>query len=98
MAPRSEDRTRAGTPGFQAARLTQAREARGLITLLSLANLLGVNTSTVSRWEDGSSSPSADMLEKLAALLRVRPAFFLRSVDASEERRLFPVARSSPQA
>lgn len=84
MAPRSEDRTRAGTPGFQAARLTQAREARGLTTLLSVANLLGVNTSTVSRWEDGSSSPSPDMLEKLAALLRVRPTFFLRSVDASK--------------
>lgn len=84
MSPRSEDRTRAGTPGFQAARLTQAREARGLNTLLSLAGLLGVNTSTVSRWEDGTSSPSPDMLEKLAALLRVRPAFFLRSGDDSK--------------
>lgn len=83
MATRSEDRTRAGTPGFQASRLTQAREARGLNTRLSLASLLGVATSTVSRWEDGSSSPSAEMLEKLAALLRVRPAFFLRPVAPS---------------
>lgn len=84
MAPRNDDKARVGTLGFQGARLTQAREARGISTLLSLANLLDVNTSTVSRWEDGSSSPSPDLLEKLAQLLRVRSAFFLRSVDAGK--------------
>lgn len=34
-----------------------------------LANLLGINRSTVSMWETGESMPRADKLPKLAAIL-----------------------------
>ncbi|MBP2304766.1 helix-turn-helix domain-containing protein [Azospirillum melinis] len=44
----------------------------------ALARRLGVNASSVSRWEDGTSSPDPDALQQLAAELRVRPEFFLR--------------------
>ncbi|WP_349621986.1 helix-turn-helix domain-containing protein [Azospirillum argentinense] len=44
----------------------------------ALARRLGVNASSVSRWEDGTSSPDAEALQQLAAELKVRPEFFLR--------------------
>lgn len=69
---------RSGTPGFIASRLNEARDARGINTLISLANLLQVNTSTVSRWEDGQSAPTSEKLVELASVLRVRPSYFLR--------------------
>jgi Zn-dependent peptidase ImmA (M78 family)/transcriptional regulator with XRE-family HTH domain len=69
---------RVGTPSFVASRLTEAREARGINTLLSLANLIGLNTSSVSRWEDGKGTPSSETLIELARILHVRPSYFLR--------------------
>ena len=44
----------------------------------SLARSLGLNPSTVSRWEDGTSSPDQDTLTQLASFFGVRPEFFLR--------------------
>jgi len=70
---------RLGTPGFVASRLKEARDARGISTLISLADLLQVDTSTVSRWESGQSAPSPETLIELATLLRVRPSYFLRA-------------------
>lgn len=70
---------RSGTPGFVASRLKEARDARGINTLISLADLLQVDTSTVSRWESGQSAPTPETLIELAAVLRVRPSYFLRA-------------------
>lgn len=67
-----------GTPGFVSGRLTEAREAQRIPSMTALARKIGVNASTVSRWEDGSSSPDPETLNLLAAELRVRPEFFLR--------------------
>jgi len=65
-------------PRFLAARLKEARDARSITTQLALANLLELNTSSVSRWEDGQSAPTAEMLIKLGEALKVRPSYFLR--------------------
>ena len=44
----------------------------------ALARQLGINPSTVSRWEDGSAAPDNEALQRLAAELQVRPEYFLR--------------------
>lgn len=80
---------RAGTPGFVAARLKEARDARSINTLVSLADLVDVNTSTVSRWEDGQSAPTPEKLIEVAAALRVRPSYFLRPMMEHGERPIF---------
>nr|WP_280110016.1 XRE family transcriptional regulator [Nitrospirillum amazonense] len=67
-----------GTPGFVPGRLREAREAQRIPSMSALARRLGVNASTVSRWEDGTSSPDPEALNQLATELRVRPEFFLR--------------------
>lgn len=69
---------RTGQPTFYPARLTEAREAREGRTLISLARAMNLNTSSVSRWEDGQSIPSAERLVQLAEELKVRPTYFLR--------------------
>ena len=70
---------RVGTPGFEPGRLREAMRARGVNTMLALAGLLGKNTSTVSRWLDGSSAPEPATIEQLARVLNVRGEFFLTS-------------------
>jgi Zn-dependent peptidase ImmA (M78 family)/DNA-binding XRE family transcriptional regulator len=74
---------RVGTPGFIPERLTEARAARRIASMTALARLLGVNPSTVTRWEDGSSAPDAEALSALAKELRVRREFFLRPIFSS---------------
>lgn len=78
-----------GTPGFIKERLIQARSARSVPTRHALAGLIGKNASTVSRWEDGSSSPETEALMSLAELLKVRPEFFLRPLSDQENQSVF---------
>lgn len=77
---------RIGTPGFNPARLTEARDARRITTKSALARRLGVSPTSVSRWEDESAdqSPDYSTLIRLANELQVRPEFFLRPRFASE--------------
>jgi Zn-dependent peptidase ImmA (M78 family) len=77
-----------GIPSFHQARLTQAREARGL-TGVNLANIVGVSASTISQYEHGASKPTAEMLDKLAAALNVPKLFFLRALDQRAATRFF---------
>lgn len=51
----------------------------------ALARQLGINPSTVSRWEDGSAAPDLDVLQRLASELRVRQEFFLRPAFESAQ-------------
>jgi len=74
---------RVGTPGFVPARLTEARAARRIKTQKTLAEALGVVSSTVSRWEKGEIAPDADALSALSDTLGVRREFFLRPVYES---------------
>ena len=53
-----------------AARLTELRTARGL-TQGELAAALSISDKTVSKWENGASSPDLDMLIALAAFFDV---------------------------
>lgn len=77
---------RVGTPGFIPGRLSEARDARRIPTMSALARQLGLNPSTVSRWEDdGGASPDNETLQRLAAELRVRPEYFLRDPLTAKE-------------
>lgn len=68
---------RNGTPGFQANRLIEARESRGL-TQLALGELTTRTSSTISRWENGAQSPEPDALESLANVLNLPVSYFLK--------------------
>ena len=49
--------------------LRRLREEKGL-TQEQLANILGVNRTTVTLWEAGINKPRADMLIKLSEILK----------------------------
>jgi Zn-dependent peptidase ImmA (M78 family)/transcriptional regulator with XRE-family HTH domain len=66
-----------GTPGFVGERLTQAREARGL-TAVSLSEMIGTKSTSISNYERGRQSPSPEVMERLAKVLNQPVAFFLR--------------------
>lgn len=72
-----------GMPGFVPGRLSEARAARRIPSMSSLARSLSLSPSTVSRWEDSGSSPDADTLARLAQFFDVRPEYFLRPVHES---------------
>lgn len=69
-----------GTPGFVPERLRQARDARRITSNAALARHLGVNPSTVHRWDEGVSAPDSEAMTVLADRLHVRQEFFLRPV------------------
>ena len=70
---------RSGTPGFQAERLVEARDSRGL-TQVALAELINRTSSSISRWEGGGQSPEPEALGALARALNLPIAFFLRTL------------------
>src|SRR5437879_5511613 len=72
-----------GTPGFKARRLEQVREARGL-TAVALAEMVGVKSANISQYEHAKQSPSPAILQKLAQVLNVPAAFFLKPVRNSD--------------
>lgn len=74
---------RVGIPGFIPERLIEARAARRVASKSQLARLLGMNPSTVGRWEDGTSAPDENAWAALANVLHVRREFFLRPVFSS---------------
>ncbi len=74
---------RRGTPGFVGERLREAREARKL-TIVSLSDLTDVTPQAISQYEHGHTSPSPDVLRRIAAAVNLPEAFFLlpaRRVD-----------------
>ncbi|OJU19013.1 MAG: DNA-binding protein [Afipia sp. 62-7] len=75
---------RVGTPGFVPERLTEIRAARRIASMSALARQLSRNSSTVMRWEDGSSTPDADAMTFLANSLQVRREFFMRPIFAAK--------------
>ena len=59
---------RVGISGFQPERLTQIREARGL-SKINLGRLVERSPSTITKWENGSHSPDAEVLHELSKIL-----------------------------
>jgi Zn-dependent peptidase ImmA (M78 family)/DNA-binding XRE family transcriptional regulator len=74
---------RVGTFGFIGARLTQARQARG-INGTELADLLGVSPQSVSQYEHGKQSPSPEMLSLISDKLNVPLSYFTRDIGPDE--------------
>ena len=72
---------RQGTLGFVKERLVEARKARGFTTRKSLADVVGKNSSTIGRWEEGDSAPEPQSLREVARALNLRPAFFLEPIE-----------------
>jgi Zn-dependent peptidase ImmA (M78 family)/transcriptional regulator with XRE-family HTH domain len=51
----------------------------------ALARQMGINPSTVSRWEDGGAAPDNEALQRLSAELNVRQEYFLRPAFEAKE-------------
>ena len=47
------------------------RTCRGAMKQSELAEKLGVTVTTLSRWENGQSTPNAEMIQKIADILEV---------------------------
>ncbi len=73
-----------GTPGFVGARLTQARQARAL-TSVALADLLDVESPSISNYEHGRQTPSPEVMDKIVDLLHQPYNYFLRPIGANHE-------------
>jgi Zn-dependent peptidase ImmA (M78 family)/transcriptional regulator with XRE-family HTH domain len=71
---------RVGTHGFIGARLTEARQARGM-NATELADLIGVSPQSVSQYEHGKQSPSPEMLELISDKLNMPLSHFMREVS-----------------
>lgn len=65
------------TTQFYGKRLTQAREYRQM-TKLAVADLVGVGSSTVSKWESDEAQPRPYHIDTLSQLLGFDRGFFLR--------------------
>ncbi len=61
-------------------RLKQARQTAGL-SLRVLAERVGVSAMAISKYERGESTPSSDVLLRLAKALNVRTEYFYRQSD-----------------
>jgi Zn-dependent peptidase ImmA (M78 family)/transcriptional regulator with XRE-family HTH domain len=70
-----------GVAGFIGERLTEAREARGLMTMTSLADLLGVSTNAVSQYENNFCKPRHEMVLEMAKKLKLKEAFFFKPIE-----------------
>lgn len=77
-----------GTPGFSGQRLREAREIRGTQQLF-LAEMLGVSAQAISNYERNRSTPSPEMLDRLARALNVPPSFFTLPERPAVERTVF---------
>lgn len=73
-----------GTPGFVGARLREAREARGL-TLVALAQMVGVTRQAMSAYEHGELSPQPDNVHRMAAILDMPLTFFTMAAREEDE-------------
>jgi len=86
MAGADRIRTVRTSGGDGAAPLCRARLAAGL-TMTQVARKLGIDPSTVSRWENGVRTPPPGARARLAAVLRVTPAQLAGMLAASPPRR-----------
>lgn len=66
-----------GVDTFVGERLTEAREARGILTQSALADLLNVSRNAISLYETNKSKPRPEMLAEIAQLLKLKESYFL---------------------
>jgi Zn-dependent peptidase ImmA (M78 family)/DNA-binding XRE family transcriptional regulator len=75
-------------PGFTPARLTQAREALGL-SQTELAESLNLTPASISAYEQGSRTPSPEVLDNVALHLKQPTYFFSLPAPRSNDRVVF---------
>lgn len=85
---------RPGTPGFVAARLRSAREARGL-TAVALAAVVGVTRAAISQYERGDQSPAPAVMNRICSVLNLPLQHFLRAAPSSDRGVVFYRSLSS---
>ncbi len=83
-----------GTPGFVPARLTEAREVRGL-TAASLAEKTHVSRQSLSHYEKGRSTPSSKVLERIAEAVELPVGYFTRPMESYTRGTIFYRSMSS---
>lgn len=71
---------------FVGERLTQARNARGL-TAISLADLIGVSSSAISKYEHSKNAPKSETLALLAEKLNFPLSFFFAPLNEETGKR-----------
>ncbi|WP_289142445.1 ImmA/IrrE family metallo-endopeptidase [uncultured Brevibacillus sp.] len=75
-------------PKFIPVRLIEAREIRGMTTT-ELAKELGISQQAVSKYENGSSPPSLETLEKMSETLKVPISFFFKKITSTNNSVVF---------
>jgi Zn-dependent peptidase ImmA (M78 family)/DNA-binding XRE family transcriptional regulator len=75
---------RVGTPGFNGARLREAREARG-VSAISLAEMIEVSAQQIYNYENSRNSPSPDTLAKISRAVNLPENFFLMAPGTEED-------------
>lgn len=68
-------------------RIKHFRQSRNL-TQSSLGKLVGVKNNTVSQWENGTTNPNIDFIEKLCVALKITPSMLLGFEDEDLEIKL----------
>ena len=77
-----------GTPGFVGARLSEARQARGL-TAVSLAEIIGVTPQSISQYERNKQSPSPETMDAIAERLNFPRERFLLEMTVQDDTPIF---------
>ncbi len=83
-----------GTHGFIADRLKQARKARSL-SGISLAKMVGISRQALSQYETNKSTPSPEVLARMAKALNLPPIYFTRTLDLLPQGTIFYRSMSS---
>ena len=65
-------------------RIKELREKNGILQK-ELADMMGVNYVSVSKWENGKSSPSEENLQKLAEILHCEPEKIIEDIKKDPE-------------
>lgn len=65
-------------------RIKELREKNGILQK-ELADMMGVNYVSVSKWENGKSSPSEENLQKLAEILHCEPEKIIEDIKKGPE-------------
>lgn len=83
--------------GFVGARLSEARRARRM-TATDLSDLTNVSVQSISKYENGHSSPRQDTVTQFADTLRMPRLYFFRKVAAEDSKPVFWRSKLSAQA
>ena len=79
---------------FVPERLIEAREARG-ITMMELAEKVGVTHQAISKYEKGKASPSFDTLEKISSALALPAIYFYKPYTKTSDHVVFFRSRAA---